>query len=92
MFGFEWNEKEEREALLECGYRRGFARGFANGFARGFAEAYANECTDSYVDDMIRERIICIRELLVEGTVTMQALEDSGCYSPEELAAISKPL
>ena len=23
MFGFEWNEKEEREALLEAGERRG---------------------------------------------------------------------
>lgn len=27
MFGFEWNEKEEREALLEAGEARGEARG-----------------------------------------------------------------
>ena len=27
MFGFEWNEKEEREALLEAGERRGETRG-----------------------------------------------------------------
>lgn len=27
MFGFEWNEKEEREALLEIGEERGEARG-----------------------------------------------------------------
>ena len=26
MFGFEWNEKEEREALLEAGENRGIAR------------------------------------------------------------------
>ena len=31
MFGFEWNEKEEREALLEAGERRGEARGEARG-------------------------------------------------------------
>ena len=29
MFGFEWNEKEEREALLEAGEARGEARGIA---------------------------------------------------------------
>ena len=31
MFGFEWNEKEEREALLEAGEARGIAIGRANG-------------------------------------------------------------
>ena len=31
MFGFEWNEKEEREALLEAGERRGEARGEVRG-------------------------------------------------------------
>ena len=35
MFGFEWNEKEEREALLEAGERRGEARSEARGEARG---------------------------------------------------------
>ena len=60
MFGFEWNEKEEREALLEAGEARG--------------------------------RINSARRLLTKGTVTMQALKASGCYSNEELAAIAKPL
>ena len=27
MFGFEWNEKEEREALIEIGEERGEERG-----------------------------------------------------------------
>ena len=31
MFGFEWNEKEEREALLEAGEARGIAIGRASG-------------------------------------------------------------
>ncbi len=31
MFGFEWNEKEEREALLSAGESRGEARGEARG-------------------------------------------------------------
>lgn len=35
MFGFEWNEKEEREALLEAGEARGEARGITIGEARG---------------------------------------------------------
>ena len=34
MFGFEWNEKEEREALLEAGEARGEARGITIGEAR----------------------------------------------------------
>ena len=33
MFGIEWNEKEEREALLEAGEARGKARGIAIGRA-----------------------------------------------------------
>ena len=64
MFGFEWNEKEEREALLEAGEARGEARG----------------------------RINTIRELLVNGIVTMDTLKSSGCYSTDELATIAKPL
>ena len=59
MFGFEWNEKEEREALLEAGETRG--------------------------------RLNSVRELLAKGIVTIDALKASGCYSPEELAAIAKP-
>lgn len=35
MFGFEWNEQEEREALLEAGEARGEARGITIGEARG---------------------------------------------------------
>ena len=60
MFGFEWNEKEEREALLEAGETRG--------------------------------RLNSVRELLAKGIVTIDALKASGCYSPEELAVIAKPL
>ena len=58
MFGFEWNEKEEREALIEAGETRG--------------------------------RLNSVRELLAKGIVTIDALKASGCYSPEELAAIAK--
>ena len=36
MFGFEWNEKEERETLIKIGEERGEARGEAKGEARGF--------------------------------------------------------
>lgn len=39
MFGFEWNEKEEREALLEIGEERGEARGEARGKLEGKTEA-----------------------------------------------------
>lgn len=35
MFGFEWNEKEELEALLEAGKARGITIGEARGEARG---------------------------------------------------------
>ena len=76
MFGFEWNEKEEREALLEAGEARGIAIGEAIGEARGEA----------------RGRFNSIRDLLADGLITMEALKASGRYSPEELAAISKPL
>ena len=38
MFGFEWNEKEEREALIEIGEERGEARGEARGLERGRLE------------------------------------------------------
>ena len=31
MFGFEWNEQEERKALLETGEERGEARGEIRG-------------------------------------------------------------
>ena len=68
MFGFEWNEKEEREALLEAGEARGIIIGEA------------------------RERINSARKLLTQGIVTLQALQSSGYYSQEELAAIAKPL
>ena len=35
MFGFEWNEKEEREALLKIGKAEGEAIGVAKGEAKG---------------------------------------------------------
>ena len=35
MFGFEWNEKEEREALLKAGEARGEARGKVQGRLEG---------------------------------------------------------
>ena len=35
MFVFEWNEQEERKALLEAGEERGEARGRAIGEAHG---------------------------------------------------------
>ena len=38
MFGFEWNEKEEREALIEISEERGEARGEARGLERGKLE------------------------------------------------------
>ena len=37
MFGFEWDEKEAREALLEAGEARGKAKWEAIGEARGEA-------------------------------------------------------
>ncbi|MBQ2411228.1 MAG: Rpn family recombination-promoting nuclease/putative transposase [Selenomonadaceae bacterium] len=76
MFGFEWDEKEEREALLEAGEARGITRGIAIGETRGET----------------RGRINSARDLLIKGVVTLQALKSSGCYSQEELAAIAKPL
>ena len=39
MFGFEWNEKEEREALLEIGEERGEARGRLEGKLEGQIES-----------------------------------------------------
>lgn len=71
MFGFEWNEQEERQALLEAGEARGETRGKAIGIKLG--------------------KITSLRDLLADGLVTMEALKSSGRYSPEELAAISKP-
>lgn len=39
MFCFEWNEREEREALLKVGEARGEARGEERGKERGKTEA-----------------------------------------------------
>lgn len=36
-------------------------------------------------------KISTIRDLLADGLVTMEAIKATGRYSPEELAAISKP-
>lgn len=42
MFGFEWNEKEEREALLEIGEKRGEARGRLEGKIESIKELMRN--------------------------------------------------
>ena len=42
MFGFEWNEKEEREALLEIGEDRGEARGRSEGKIESIKELMLN--------------------------------------------------
>ena len=42
MFGFEWNEKEEREALLEIGEERGEARGRLEGKIESIKELMRN--------------------------------------------------
>ena len=39
MFGFEWNEKEERETLIKIGEERGEARGRLEGKLEGKIEA-----------------------------------------------------
>ena len=39
MFGFEWNEKEERETLIKIGEERGEARGEERGRLEGKIEA-----------------------------------------------------
>lgn len=49
MFGFEWNEKEEREALLELGE----ARGEANGEARGKTLGKISAIRDLLADGLI---------------------------------------
>ena len=56
MFGFEWNEKEEREALLEAGGARGEARGEARGITIGEA----------------RGRLLALRDLVLDGTVSLK--------------------
>ena len=43
MFGFEWNEKEEREALLEIGEERGEARGRLEGKIESIKELMRNQ-------------------------------------------------
>ena len=42
LFGFEWNEKEEREALLEIGEERGEARGRLEGKIESIKELMRN--------------------------------------------------
>ncbi len=56
MFGFEWNEKEEREALLEAGKARGITIGEVRGEARGEA----------------RGRLLALRDLVLDGTVSLK--------------------
>ena len=42
MFGFEWNEREEKEALFKAGEARGEARGKAIGETNGTLNAIKN--------------------------------------------------
>ena len=42
MFGFEWNEKEEKDALIKVGEARGEARGESRGEIRGTLRAIKN--------------------------------------------------
>lgn len=60
MFGFEWNEKEEREALLEAGEARGEARGITIGEARGEARGET------------RGRLLALKDLVLDGTVSLK--------------------
>ena len=56
MFGFEWNEKEEREALIEIGEERGEARGEARGLERGRLEGK--------LDGKLEGKIEAIKDLM----------------------------
>ena len=76
MFGFEWNEQEERKALLEAGEERGEARGRAIGEAHGRA----------------RGKIEAICDMILHGLISFNDLKSSGRYTPEELAAIAKSI
>lgn len=67
MFGFEWNEQEEREALLKHGKELGMELGEARG------------------------RINNMRDLLADGLISIEAIKATGRYSPEEIAAITRP-
>ena len=42
MFGFEWNEKEERETLIKIGEERGEARGEERGKIKSIKELMRN--------------------------------------------------
>ena len=42
MFGFEWNEKEEREMLIKIGEERGEARGEERGKIKSIKELMRN--------------------------------------------------
>ena len=76
MFGHEWNEQEERKALLETGELRGEARGEARGIAIGET----------------MEKIKAIQNLILQELVNFDDLKSSGKYAAEELAAISKSI
>lgn len=90
MFGFEWNEKEEREALLEAGEARGIELGKAQGIELGEARGIKLGKTQGIELGKTYGKIDTIRDLLADGLVTMEAIKATGRYSPEELAAIAK--
>lgn len=83
MFGFEWNEKDEREALAKYSEARGEARGIKLGEARGEARGIKLGET--------RGKINTMRDLLADGIITIEAIKATGRYSLEEIAAITKP-
>ena len=61
MFGFEWNEKEEREALLEAGETRGEARGEARGRI-------------NTIRDLLSDGIVTIEALKASGRYSPEEL------------------
>ena len=65
MFGFEWNEQEERKALLETGEERGEARGRAIGEAHGKIKA---------ICDLILQGLVNFKDLKASGKYTAEEL------------------
>ena len=65
MFGFEWNEKEEREALLEAGEARGKARGIAIGRASGRIES---------VRELLTKGVVTMQALKASGCYSHEEL------------------
>ena len=65
MFGFEWDEKEEREALLEAGK----ARGIEIGETRGETRARVNSARD-----LLAKGIVTLQALKSSGCYSQEEL------------------